>query len=235
MELDARKVHEVMRAKGFTHLYHANTVQTACTYFQVGGLLSRGAVEHLGLLQTDQDSDEIDKEYGVWNDIFLDSADLHTIFPRQNYYGPVLFKFNIDILLSESLPPLMITKDNPVNWIDGQTKQERYFQSIKEFRNNYDQGAYQQMITLRDTFDVLPFEPYLEEIKIDDPGVKTGDLIYFKEAKTAIVEAIASSDFDYSNVKKRIRKCKECQNCYCHSNYLKQLGGAKLKKLFCLL
>ncbi len=52
------------------------------------------------LFQTPQLSDEIDKVVDVWNDVFFDSQDLHGYFPRQNLYGPVSFKFSIDLILN---------------------------------------------------------------------------------------------------------------------------------------
>lgn len=62
MELNARAVQSVLQQKGVDALYHANTVQTACTFLNQGHLLARGVVAAKGLPQTSQQSDKLDKE-----------------------------------------------------------------------------------------------------------------------------------------------------------------------------
>ncbi len=62
---------QVLLNKNVNHLYHANSVATACTFLENGGLLSRGLVEKLNLYQTPQESNEQDKKMDVFNDIFL--------------------------------------------------------------------------------------------------------------------------------------------------------------------
>ena len=47
-------IKQILKKKGVSHLYHANTMITACTFIENGGLLSRGAVEDLGLSQSPQ-------------------------------------------------------------------------------------------------------------------------------------------------------------------------------------
>jgi hypothetical protein len=229
MELDPRKVLKVLKSKGITHLYHANTVRTACTFIRAGGLLSRGAVEDLGLEQTPQTSDDIDKKFDVWYDVFLDSSDLHTLFNRQNHYGPVLFKFNVDVLTLKDLPPLWVTKNNPIYWDDNSTLEDRYFQSIREFDNGYTNRSYRQMITLRYASSLIPFEPYLEEILLDDPKVKVGGVCLLTEAINALKNAISENEFILNNVERNIR---QCYNCWCHSNYLYQRSAHELKLAF---
>ena len=136
MKLDPIEVLDLLKEKNIDFLFHANTVATACTFIEQGGLLSRGAVEDSGLLQTPQMSDELDKKYNVWNDIFFDSIDLHKKFKRQNYYGPVLFKFDVNILASPNMPELWITRDNPTRWNYKQTDSDRYFQSLEELEES---------------------------------------------------------------------------------------------------
>ncbi|MGM0862145.1 MAG: hypothetical protein ACQEWH_15925 [Bacillota bacterium] len=135
MELNRLELHSFLVQEGIKYLYHANTVQTACTFIEQGGLLSRGLVEDKYLIQTPQQSDKDDKAFNVWYDIFLDNHDLHASFNRQNKYGPVLFKISIDILKDKSIPPIWITKDNPIFWKESQHDNERYlsrFNRIKE-------------------------------------------------------------------------------------------------------
>src|SRR4051812_37172943 len=98
-----QEIHGVLVGIGATHLHHANTVETSCTFLEHNGLLSRGYVESNGLSQTAQDSDDIDKKYGIWDKVFLDHVDIHHRGGRvrgANYYGPVLFRFPVDYLLT---------------------------------------------------------------------------------------------------------------------------------------
>lgn len=229
LELNKEIIYKALKAKGINSLYHANTVATSCTFLRNGGLLSRGAVEHKQLFQTTQDSDDIDKKFNVWNDIFLDSIDLHGLFPRQNHYGPVLFKINVDILNYELLPPIWITRDNPTRW---EVNEDHYFETFEEFDEAYDLGNYREMITLRNTFDPLPFVPYLEEIIVDDPQLKlkSDGTVFITEAVKALKLAMKESSSDYSQVIKKVRT--KCVSCYCLSNYSQQHTVDDLKKKF---
>lgn len=46
------EIKSILKEKEVKHLYHANTVATACTFLENGGLLSRGYVEDHDLFQT---------------------------------------------------------------------------------------------------------------------------------------------------------------------------------------
>lgn len=232
MKLDNSDVYTFLLEQDIEYLYHANTVATACTYIENGGLLSRGAVEHLNLHQTPQSSDEDDKRFDVWNDIFLDSIDLHGKFPRQNYYGPVLFKFSLDILKDPNLPEVHITKDNPIRWDNDMSNSDKYFQNMDEFKEIYRLGSYKEMITLKNTFEVLPFENYLVEIILDNPMVLVKGESLREKAKKTLSSSIKHSPYDYSKVTKTIRKCDSY--CFCRDNYLNQHNTADLERLFCL-
>ncbi|KLV28945.1 hypothetical protein [Priestia megaterium] len=227
MKLDPIEILRFLRSKNINFLYHANTVFTACTFIQQGGLLSRGAVENYGLNQTPQTSDDLDKKYNVWNDIFFDSSDLHERFNRQNHYGPVLFKFDVEILASPNLPELWITKDNPIRWTPNQTNNDRYFQNIEEIQDIYHLGSYREMITLRFTQNILPFQPYLKEIILDNPGVKDLGLSFGTEAEKILIENIQNKNIN--NIPLTIR---DCSNCFCKDNYQKQVGITRLTEAF---
>lgn len=55
------EVKKVLIHKGVTELFHVNSVITSLTFIDNGGLLSRETVEEYNLPQTDQQSDDIDK------------------------------------------------------------------------------------------------------------------------------------------------------------------------------
>jgi hypothetical protein len=99
--MQGNEVYGVLKQIGAVHLHHANSVNTSCTFLEQGGMLSREFVESHKLLQTAQSSDGVDKTYGIWDRIFLDHVDIHDRGGRArgaNYYGPVLFIFDIEIL-----------------------------------------------------------------------------------------------------------------------------------------
>jgi hypothetical protein len=151
-------------------LYHANTVLTASTFLSRGALLSRDFVERHGLAQTPQKSDCKDKEYGVWDCIFLDRKDLHTRYRRRNGYGPVLFKFDLDILLR--LPPgseVLFTRSNPAHWEDDRPENERYFRSASELADGLRFDKSQQMLAIRTRSGKLNFPRRQAQIILDVP------------------------------------------------------------------
>lgn len=230
MEIDKIDFHNYLKSIGVTHLYHANTIKTSCTYIKSGGLLSRGAVEQKKLTQTAQSSDMVDKHYKVWDDIFLDSVDLHDYFHRNNHYGPVLFKLNIDVLLYENLPELWILKDNPIRWNENQNLNDRYFSSIDELKMDFENERQKKMITLKKTKEIIPFEPYLDSIILDNPFVKIEGIDLYNEGIKIITNCLRDSGIDVNIIS--MRQCRG--KCYCISNYKNQLTMQKLKELFLL-
>lgn len=99
-KLPSKEIYQILRDKGLQYLYHANTVSTSQTFIKQNALLSRGFVEENGLVQTDQKSDNEDKLYDVWNHVFLDASDLHSLYSRANYYGPVAFQIKLELFNS---------------------------------------------------------------------------------------------------------------------------------------
>ena len=227
MKLDNLDLYDFFIEKGITHLHHANSVATSSTFIENGGLLSRGDVAKNNLVQTLQDSDYEDQKFDVWNDIFLDTADLHGYFPRQNLYGPVLFKFNIDFIPQQNLD-IWITKENPMFWQDNMPSADKYFQNVTELKTHWDEIPRQKkMITIRKPGFPILF-PYLEKIIIDDPQIKIyGDIHVFNTMVNAF-DALTTGNTDLRS-KFEIR---QCRNCYCHSNYLKQVPTVQAARLF---
>ena len=52
--MNNQTIKHILMDKGVQYLYHANTVPTACTFLEHGGLLSRAYVENHSLFQTSQ-------------------------------------------------------------------------------------------------------------------------------------------------------------------------------------
>lgn len=188
-------VYRVLQNNRVTHLHHANTVTTSCSFLQCGGLASRGFVEKRGLTQTSQYTDEADKKYGIWNDIFMDGVDIHTRASRRNLYGPVLFLLPADVLMR--LPKgteVIVTRKNPAKWSDGEQDSERYFQTLSELEAGYRYGNFGQHVIVRGPSGILPFDAQIE-ILLDDPQreLKNGKDAY-SSAKKKLVAAVSSHE-----------------------------------------
>ncbi|MGR3810244.1 hypothetical protein [Jiulongibacter sp. NS-SX5] len=231
MRLDNHQLHDLLIEKDIQVLYHANTLTTSITYFQQNGLLSRGAVEILGLNQTTQTSDEADKLLNVWNDVFLDSTDLHTFFGRQNYYGPILFELDISLVLNQHFE-IWVTKNNPIYWNRNTLDSNRYFQNIDELRSDWDLYPRQKkMITIRNNSTPILFE-HVRRVIVDDPRVvineQDGTQTHLFNEAVKLINANISNGHSLQG-KFIVR---ECGNCWCRDNYLKQVPSIDLKRLF---
>lgn len=212
-----REIKKILIDKGVTHLYHANTVATACTFIENKGLLSRGTVNDLGLYQTGQASDDSDKDFDVFYDIFFDSVDIHQRSKRINNYGPVVFVYSIDIL--DVLPPdcIRITKDNPMYWTLSMKDEDKYFLTEDELRFFYQRGKFNQHLTLRNQTSPIPFD-YLEKIILDDPGVE--DTRFFDDAYQHLQDLID----DYApGIPLEVRQCPP--SCSCREQYMSYKAG----------
>lgn len=228
MDLDNRELYKLLLDKGITHLNHANTVGTSITFIQQGGLLSREAVQKRLLYQTPQYSDNKDKVYNIWSDIFLDTLDLHQHFGRQNHYGPVLFRISADFLLTSKLK-IWITKDNPVRWNRTMGNSEKYFRNVKEVAKTWeDYRPERRMITIRGISRPALFN-YLSEIIIDDPNLLVDEVNLYNTAVRVIRKTVKEAGL---NVKVKRRVCGTY--CFCTDNYLsKDFSIGRLEKFFC--
>lgn len=231
MRLDNDKLFEFFKEKEILALYHANTVGTSNTFFESRGLLSRGAVENLNLHQTPQASDNIDKNLGVWNDVFLDTCDLHSFFGRENKYGPVLFELDRELIRNGEFE-IWITKNNPIYWNKNTTTQDRYFQSVEELRDKWCLiERHRKMVTIRNNRTPILFD-YVRRIIVDDPKVTINEIdgsqthlfneVFHKIRKTISNDHPLKGKFIFRN----------CGTCWCTDNYLNQKTPNDLKRLF---
>jgi hypothetical protein len=227
VKLNNKKLYELLKEKGVTNLFHANTVATSITYIEEGGLLSREYIEDQELYQTPQTSDEIDKLFDVFDDIFIDTIDLHKNFNRQNHYGPVLFQFSLELLLDDNIE-IWVTKDNPIYWAKNSDVSENYFKSVKELSKEWDNHEIQRkMFTIKKPNEPILFN-YLESITLDNPKVLINDDVSLRlESRKAFKKATKD--------KPEIRKMlvwRECGYCFCTDNYLNQVPTPELAQKF---
>lgn len=227
MKLNNFELYGFFKEKEISQLYHANTVATSISFFQAGGILSRGGVERNGLFQTSQGSDELDKKFDVWDDLFLDTIDLHRFFTRQNVYGPVLFVLDIDFLLKDEVD-IWITKDNPIYWDARNSHADRYFQDVLELRTKWASIERQRkMITIRKPNKPMLFSS-LAEVVVDDPNVDIfGNIRVLNEVREAFL--LATKDLDFLKNKINVR---ECSSCYCKLNYSNEVSVERIAKYF---
>lgn len=218
---------DVMKLKGVEALHHANSVQTSCTFLRSGALLSRHAVEQRKLEQTAQSSDQADRAFGVWGDVFLDGVDIHARASRKNHYGPVLFVLDLEsVLRSADLEgSLRITRENPIYWKAGQTEEGRYFMTKKDLAESYSYGDFGKMFTFRLAEGAIPLKRYLLTVVLDDPSIPQ-DKEVFERAKDALVEAAKTS-----GIKLEVTR-RSCSGfCRCKETY-KRGWAWSLKKMF---
>jgi hypothetical protein len=211
------EVYGILKAIGATRLHHANSVTTSCTFLEQGGLLSRGFVEAHGLAQTPQPSDNIDKKYNIWNRIFVDQVDIHERASRRNYYGPALFVLELDILRTLSAgTDILVTKKNPVHWIDNEPETDRWFRSVEELTGNIRFGNFDKMLVIETPSGKLDFPDAHARIILDDPQrqVSSGENA-FTHAENRIKAAATTGKVE---VRVDRRACSD--RCGCIRNYL---------------
>lgn len=212
MNINVSIIKDILYNKGVDYLYHANTVATSITFLLKGGLMSRGMVEELHLVQTEQYTDSRDKHLGIYYDIFFDSVDIHAKAKNYNKYGPVTFVYSLDVLDDIANNIVKVTRDNPIRWKQTMPEYERYFTDIDSMKYEYNVGTFKQHLTICDMHEPLPFSPHLLEIILDDPGLPNGT--YFNKAFESIKSIKSNMGL---NVPLKIRKC-SC-DCNCRDYY----------------
>lgn len=221
MELNAKDVYEVLLANKIDSLNHANSVITSCQFLRYGALISRGIIERKNWGQTSQASDELDKEFSIWNDVFVDSVDIHERANRANAYGPVLIKIDPSILISEYTGNIWVTKSNPTKW-HTENVEERWFQSLEELKSNFSKGTFDQMIVFRHSGGELPIKNYVKEILLDDPKIENGpNFDIYSFALGALRFALEEGGMRNVAIKKRV--CSP--RCKCIDNYNNNLSN----------
>jgi hypothetical protein len=231
MKLDSVELYHKLIENNIYYLYHANSLTTSLGFIHNAGLLSRGAMEKRNVQQTGQNSDGIDKKFNVWNDIFLDTVDLHGYrysgYSRQNIYGPVLFILKVNLLLDSRFNNVWITTNNPSNWNESDIEEDRYFDTVDNYIRDMGINRQQKMITIRNMNDSIPFSEYLECIKLDNPQrcfAKPQSNVY-QYAYNKLNNAVNKAALNVNVIEHK------CNNCYCIENY-KDMNRMELDKYF---
>ena len=210
--MNSSEVKQVLREKGVEYLYHANSVLTSISYLENGGLMSREYVEECDYPQTPQVTDDTDKEFEIYNDIFLDSVDVHALSKNVNFYGPVLFVYSIDVLDEVSDYDICVTRTNAIYWSEKNTPaNERYYNNINELRRGFTKGNFGQSITIRNISRPLSFK-YLAKVILEDPGEDNqGYLNRAFDRLNSLLDSVGKED---------ILEIRQCENdCRCLGTY----------------
>lgn len=238
--LNPKSLYEMLKEKGVEYLYHANTVLTSKTFIQNRALLSRAYVEDNNLIQTDQNSDLDDKQHGVWDDIFLDGFDLHKKYSRPNNYGPVLFVLKLELLLSQSISKILITKNNPWYWGHNDELENRYYNNIDDVKKDYLTGRKidaRIMFTIRKPQTNIKLNKYLKFIGIDKPNIlinftshkkNLGDLVLENISETMKLNGLGHIPVIHRQHRRVINTC----TCNLKYSYLFNRNYQELKKRF---
>ena len=201
--INPQDLHDHLVSWNLDHIYHANTLATSCTFLKHRKLMSRGCVESMGLWQTSQKSDELDKKYGIWNDIFTDSCDVGDRAGHPNFYGPILFELDRSILLDKNLKSVKLTRFNPTKWPNIK-EDERYIRS-DNYIDQFKYGNFDHMITLQTNSGFVDLPHYLKTIVIDSPKLTKiePDLDLFSYCRGAMRASIFDPQIFDVKVKRR--------------------------------
>jgi hypothetical protein len=225
MQIPSKTVYEVLKSRDVRCLYHANSVLNSCHFLRAGALLSHGAVEERGLCQTPQTSDEGDKKFGIWFDVFADSVDIHNRAKRANAYGPVLFVLDVELISKAYTGKVWVTKLNPTKW-DGRKHEERWFVSATDLKHGFQKGTFDQMIVFRQCDGQLSIRECLREIILDDPHLATlPGINYYARAYRALKLAMTEG-----HVSAPISRRKCPSSCVCRNEY--QYNRERSKALY---
>ena len=158
----------------------------------------------MGLPQTYQYTDKLDKKYNIFYDIFFDSVEIQRR-TGISYYGPVLFVYSIDVLNIIPENYIRITKTNPEKWKNGLSDKERYFCTLEELSLHFDRDNFGQHITIINQRQPLSFD-YLDKIILSDPQKENNFL--FEQAykmiesltiKLGLHDSLTIRNYNYNN------------------------------------
>jgi hypothetical protein len=201
MDLKPSEVAKILKNKSIHTLYHADSVITSCSFLKKGCLLSRGELETQRLPMTEQISDNKDKEFGLWYDVFVDGIDIHDRIKKRNFYGPVLLCIDASILTEDRITSIRVTRSNPQNWNSNSPEKERYFQTIDEFNYGYQYGDFQKMFVIPNGNGSIRFKEYLRKIVVDYITLNGNQL--WERAIDALKATAEESKIDHIQIEKR--------------------------------
>lgn len=238
-EISSVEIYTMLKNKKVKYLYHANTLTTAITFIEQGALLSRQYVESNKLNQTPQKSDCKDKLFDIWDNVFVDGTDMHKTYSRSNFYGPVLFRLNLELLLSPFLSTIFVTKNNPIYWTNSSNLNSRYYSCVEDIYTDYLTGRRIDssiMFTFRRSNNKIGLRKYLHSIIIDKPdcNVRTSNGLITTAGDYCdqkIRDSLQMNGLEEITVHQRH---KNGESCFCYNDYMQlyNLDKEEFKKRF---
>ncbi len=108
-------------------------------------------------------TDDLDRRLGIWNDIFLDTVNIHSQISDRNKYGPVLFEMSVEMLRNLPAPSrVLVTRSNPSKWQVGASEADCYFLSKSELGKGFGVGNFDHMLVIRTPNGLIPFANFLQ-------------------------------------------------------------------------
>lgn len=212
--MTGQEIYGALVRRGVARIFHANSVKTSLSQLCLGGLASRQRVENASLPQTNQYTDDLDRKLGIWNDIFLDTVDIHGKISDRNKYGPVLFEMSVEML--RNLPAssrILITRSNPSKWQVGAPEADCYFLDQFELSKGFVVGNFDHMLAIRTPDGIIPFANFLQKITLDEPRLINGESTEHITARTALLRAAATNNIRVNIVRRN------CIYCNCITSY----------------
>ena len=157
--------------------------------------------------------------------MFVDSVDIYERAHNANYYGPVLFVYDVGVLDSIPESCIRITKSNPVHWDANASENEKYFTDEDELVFCFIKGDFGQHITIKSQNAPLPFT-YLSRIIITDPH--NDYMAYYVNAVDAISRCIRDNDLAVVLEERRCLEYYKCSEFYSNNSNVEKhykLGG----------
>ncbi len=238
--ISSKSLYKILKDKEVTHLFHANTVATSLTIIEAKCLLSRYQVEVDELAQSFQKSDANDKKYDVWDHVYLDGTDHHKKYGQSNFYGPVLFVFNLELLASQSFQKVYIMRSNPHFWNEKTTEDEKFYRNIEEVNENYltkKGNDAQIMFTFRSPGYELKLNKFLFAIGIDEPKIilkmnSGGEMNAGEYIRTVIGTAMKENGIGHLPLLKRHQKPMDWCKCHAQYNWMYHTNMTEFKRRF---
>ncbi len=216
MEILPKRIYEILKDKGISSIYSANSVITSCSFLRNRCLMSHASLAKAGLFHNSQISGKLGHKYGIWNDIFTESLDIHNHSGSINHLGPVLFELDIEIVKNSYSGKVWVTKSNPCKWETNINHERRWFVSASDLDNYFSEGNTDFMIVFRHCGGKLPIQGHLNKIVIDDPKLETDEyqIDYFSMAYGAIKLAMTEGNIEAPIEKRGCRS-----DCGCLGDY----------------
>ncbi len=226
MEILPKRIYEILKNKGVSSIYHANSVMASCSMLRNRSLLSPGSADKHGLFHSAQTSAQLGRNFGIWDDVFTHATDIHRLTAAPNSRGPVLFELDVELIRNTSTGRAWVTKSDPAGWELNTPHERRWFATANDLDHYFSGDNAGHMAVFRHCAGKLPLLSHLRRIILDDPQQRVaGEVDCFSMAYGAL--RLAMSDGGIQVPIER-RACET--DCGCHNLYRED--GDRTERMF---